>query len=114
MASLGRRLGLALLFGSIALPLSPAVNAAPANLTSDAKVQAVQYYYGHGYYGRPHCTTTPIGVQGTGTATGVAPATATITAIGIGAATSPALGSRAGHGVKTGDVQHRATTVGRC
>jgi hypothetical protein len=54
MTSLGQRLGLALLFGSIALPLSPAANAVPANLTGSAKAQAVQYYYGHGYYGRPH------------------------------------------------------------
>ena len=54
MTALGQRLGLALLFGSIALPLSPAADAAPTNLTSDARVQAAQYYYGPGYYGRPH------------------------------------------------------------
>jgi hypothetical protein len=54
MATLGQRLGLALVLGSMALPLSPAAEAAPANLTSHANVQVVQYYYGHGYYGRPH------------------------------------------------------------
>ena len=54
MATLGQRLGLSLLVGSMALPLSSAADARPTDLTGGARVEAAQYYYAPGYYGRPY------------------------------------------------------------
>ena len=54
MATLGQRLGIVLLVGSVTLLISPAADARPTNLTSGARVEAAQYYYAPGYYGRPY------------------------------------------------------------